>query len=131
MKLKQLLFICLTLFVWASSCTKETKDNDNKPIVTDDDNGGGGCDTSFIPGFAEKVFPILQTNCLGCHSASGPSGGVNLSTYQSAKNNASKLIPAVTHPSGLPTNKKMPPGGKLPECDIITIERWSNSGFPE
>lgn len=131
MRLKLLTVLCLGLFIWSTGC-KNDKD-DTPPITKDDDNGGGGngCDTSFIPSYATRVLPILQNNCLGCHSAAGASGGIVLSNYTQAKNNAAKLIPSVNHPAGLPNSKKMPPGGKLNECDIVIINRWANSGFPE
>jgi hypothetical protein len=40
----------------------------------------GPCDISVIT-YEAKVFPIIDNNCLGCHSSSSAEGGVVLESY--------------------------------------------------
>jgi hypothetical protein len=47
-------------------------------------NCQSACDTTQA-GFAANVFPIIQTNCNGCHSGANPQGGIDLSTYAKIK----------------------------------------------
>jgi hypothetical protein len=122
--MKKTLLLALTLSAFIFACKEDTKE-DIKPTDT------SGCDTSFVPSYASKVQPILNDYCIGCHSSNNATAGIALDNFNSSKNNANKLIPAITHPTSLPSSKKMPPGGKLKECDIVTIQRWVNSGFPE
>jgi len=122
--MKKTLLLALTLSAFIFACKEDTKE-DIKPTDT------SGCDTSFVPSYATRVQPILNDYCVGCHSSNNATAGITLDNFNSSKNNSNKLIPAITHPTSLPNSKKMPPGGKLKECDIVTIQRWVNSGFPE
>jgi len=90
--------------------------------------GGGACDTSNVT-FSGSVNPILQNNCVGCHSGSVLSGGVDLSSYnavytQAANGNLKGSI------NGYPGYTVMPLGGQLSECDINQINFWINDGAP-
>lgn len=76
------------------------------------------------------ISSILNTNCAGCHGASGGKAGVDLSSYDSVmasrtvKPNdpdSSKLIRIIE--SG-----KMPPGGGLPAADIQKLRSWIKGG---
>src|SRR3982751_5371220 len=42
------------------------------------------CDTSNIT-YTETIIPILQTNCLGCHSTYSTGGGILLNSYSDVK----------------------------------------------
>jgi len=87
------------------------------------------CDTSNIT-YTNSIKTIFDTNCTGCHNTANPSGGWALDTYNSAKNCAQsgRLLGAVKWLSGY---SPMPQGGnKLPNCDILKIEKWINSGMP-
>lgn len=85
------------------------------------------CDTSAVT-FAAVVRPILQTNCVGCHSGTG-SGGVLLDTYDAVAAYAGNgsLLGSINHD---PSFTAMPQGRKLPGCDIAKIRIWVNAGFP-
>lgn len=77
--------------------------------------------------YAATIQPLLQTNCVGCHSGSAPSGGVLLTTYANVKAQADngKLVGAVSHATGY---KAMPPGGRLQNCAIEQIKVWVQAG---
>ena len=87
------------------------------------------CNTANIT-FAGTIQPILQKNCVGCHSGSAPSGNVNLSAFAGVKTVATngKLVGVVSHAPGF---VPMPQGGaKLSDCDITKIKDWVNAGAP-
>jgi mono/diheme cytochrome c family protein len=86
-----------------------------------------GCNPVNVS-FASSIQPVLNSNCIGCHSGSTLSGGVNLSTYSGvqAVAQSGKLVNAVSH-NGQAT--PMPPNGKLPACDIEKIKSWVQEGI--
>ncbi len=87
------------------------------------------CDTSEVS-YAKDIQPVLQSYCVSCHTASAPSGGVVLNTYQGVKtvSDNGKLVGSVFH---LPGYYAMPPSGiKLPDCDLQKIRTWVNNGAP-
>lgn len=88
-----------------------------------------GCDTSVYT-YSGAVKPIMQNNCVACHSASLKNGGVDLSTYAGVKAVAAngKLIGTITHASGY---SPMPQGAAmLSDCNITQIQKWIDAGTP-
>ena len=88
------------------------------------------CDTSLFT-FSGSVTPILATHCKGCHNASSPGGGIDLSTYATVKSVAmtGKLMGSINHSPGYVA---MPQGGnKLQDCQIRQIAKWIDSGMPD
>jgi hypothetical protein len=88
------------------------------------------CDTTGVT-FSKSVQPILQTNCLGCHSATenAASGGIiNLEDFTVVKVlvDGGNLFGAITHN---PLNSQMPKSGaKLDTCSITKIKIWIDKG---
>jgi uncharacterized membrane protein len=95
--------------------------------VCDEGGGPANCSPANVS-FANEIQPILNTNCIGCHSGSTLSGGVNLSTHAGVQAVAQtgKLYNAVSQ-NGQAT--PMPPNGKLAACDIQKIKVWVDEGF--
>jgi hypothetical protein len=92
-------------------------------------NCSTNCDTTKFT-YSGEIKPILETWCTGCHNASNPSGGYDLSNYNGAvkavTNNV--LIGSITYSPGLigmPQN-----GGKMNDCNIKLITKWVISGYP-
>jgi Fe-S cluster biogenesis protein NfuA len=90
----------------------------------------GGCDTANVT-FSGTIVPILQGNCIGCHSAPVGSGGVILTTYADVLTvvNNGKLWGAVNFSPGfigMPYN-----GSKMNDCNIAKIRIWINAGAPD
>jgi hypothetical protein len=88
-----------------------------------------GCDTTNVS-FNNEVWPIINTNCTGCHSGGAPQGNVSLENYDDivvAANNGS-LLGTIKHEDGWSPMPKG--GGKLADCDIAKIESWVNDGTP-
>lgn len=92
-------------------------------------NCGVACDTTQFK-YGANISLIFGTYCLGCHSGSSPSAGINLSQWSVANNLAlnGRLVGAVTHAPGY---APMPNGGnKLSECQITQIKKWVAAGAP-
>jgi len=87
------------------------------------------CDTANVT-YSATVWPIIETNCTGCHNAGFPSGNISLSNYDeivAAVQNGS-LLGTIRHENGWSPMPKG--GGKLADCDIKKIETWVNAGTP-
>lgn len=87
------------------------------------------CDTSNVT-YSGTIAPIIQTNCLGCHSNAGTGGGIFLNTYNAVKDqvNSGRLWGAINWQSGF---SQMPKGGsKLSDCDLTRIGIWIQQGAP-
>jgi hypothetical protein len=87
------------------------------------------CDTSNIT-YSGTIAPIIQTNCLGCHSSVGGGGGIFLNSYSSVKGQVDngRLWGAINWQPGF---YQMPnSGAKLSDCDISKIRIWIQQGAP-
>ena len=87
------------------------------------------CDTINI-NFEKSIMPILQANCIACHSAAQSSGGVDLSTYAKILPYISngKLYGSIMH---LPGYKPMPSiSSQLSTCDLASIKKWLIGSYP-
>ncbi len=99
-----------------------------------------GCAAAADPSaeiFEMRVRPVLAKNCYGCHTSTHM-GGLQLDTREHAVkggNSGAAIVPghadqsllvqAITHRH---EKFKMPPGGKLHDDEIATIESWINAG---
>ncbi len=87
----------------------------------------GTCVTTNMS-FATNIKPIIDANCLGCHSsAGGSSGGYDFATYAGVKSavTASKLYESVVQNGSAVS---MPPASKLNQCNIDQIKSWVDAG---
>ena len=94
--------------------------------------------------YYSDVRPILVKNCMGCHQPARAKSGYILTDYQEAVesgDNGSAIVAGKPDESNLFTwlNKwdhpdekgnryGMPPAGKLPDDNIVTIRRWITEG---
>ena len=88
------------------------------------------CDTTNVT-YSNNVWPIINSNCTGCHGGNAPAGNIRLENYNdisSAANNGS-LLGTIRHENGWSPMPKG--GGKLNNCDIVKIEIWVNQGTPD
>ena len=85
----------------------------------------GVCDTNVVT-FSGTIFPLVQSNCLGCHTE----GTYPLTNYTNIKTQVDNgnLFCAVNHNAGcLP----MPQGtAQLPTCKLDQIRIWIDQGAP-
>ena len=94
------------------------------------------CDENAVPcnttdvSYSATVLPIIQNNCLGCHSSTSSGGGILLTNYNQIKAVAlnGKLYGSVAHSAGYsPMPKNLP---KMQDCYISQIQSWVNAGAP-
>jgi uncharacterized membrane protein len=90
--------------------------------------GSSTCDTSVYT-YSGVIAGIMQTNCIGCHSSSNPSGNVDLSSYTAVKNavNNTNYLKCIQHATGY---SAMPPSYQIETCDLSKIENWIKAGTP-
>lgn len=84
------------------------------------------CDSSNVT-FAGNVWPIVQSNCKGCHSGANPEGGISITNYSQLNSlvQNGNLIGAITSQQGF---VPMPKNGKLTDCEIGIIKIWIKNG---
>ncbi|HPG05403.1 MAG TPA: hypothetical protein P5275_03300 [Saprospiraceae bacterium] len=85
------------------------------------------CNTTNMS-YANNVNPIITNNCLSCHNAQFPQGGVVLEGYSNLHNFVinGKLKGSIQHDSGF---SPMPQGAaKLSSCFIQQINAWIDQG---
>ena len=85
------------------------------------------CDTSAVS-YSSTILPILQNQCLGCHSANANSGSVNLEGYAQVKIyvDNGKLLGSIQHGSGYSPMPKDQP--KMEPCTINRVASWISAG---
>lgn len=114
----QFIFILFAFSLCA--CTKEIGKNldliPSSPVSS--------CDTVK---FAAHILPIINSNCLSCHSGSGPGNG-NFTSYSGIKQKVDNGSFKARVVDLLPT--PMPQGGALPAQQIALIKCWLDNGAP-
>lgn len=93
------------------------------------DPDAGACNTTQVS-YAADLRPVLQNHCLGCHSVSAPSGGVQLGTHAgiAAAASSGRLLGAMAREAGYPA---MPPAGNaLSDCQVDKFRAWVAAGSP-
>lgn len=84
-------------------------------------------DTANIS-FAERIEPLLRTNCFSCHGNGSNAGNVSLETYDDVKavSLSGRLLGAISHSAGF---APMPAGAdKLDDCTIDAVRIWIEEG---
>jgi len=87
------------------------------------------CDLTNVT-FSATIKPILKTYCYSCHSNSNATNngrGVKLENYADVKDNISKILVSVKQNNA---SFPMPVGGKLGDCEIKQIQKWSDNKTP-
>lgn len=85
-----------------------------------------GCDTLNYK-FAADIWPILNTNCYGCHNNNNPGGNIYIRNYDDVllMVNDGSLIGSLTG-NGYSLMPKNTNG--LQPCKITQIQKWINDG---
>ncbi len=102
-----------------------------------DSTSSGGPGVEFVS-YSLDVAPLLAANCLLCHSAGSPSGGLDLSSYAgilAGGNNGEAIVAWDASQGELPrriqatgTFELMPPTGALADEEIELILSWIEDG---
>ncbi|MCB0806298.1 MAG: hypothetical protein KDC05_10905 [Bacteroidales bacterium] len=83
------------------------------------------CDSSNVT-FPGTVYPILQENCITCHSQPVPAAGLDFTDYEDLAfvAQSGQLLGAIKHLAGYtPMPENAPP---LTDCEIGLIQKWVN-----
>jgi len=73
--------------------------------------------------YEESVAPILTQNCIGCHSDSSPSGGLNLDDYTSVRIGMGDVLDRVNREEG--SSGFMPQGGtRLTDIELSILQSF-------
>lgn len=87
------------------------------------------CDTTSIMSYQRDIVPILENNCVSCHSGAGANADVHLDSYQGVYDVASVgLLMGVTWHEA--TYTPMPPNYQLDSCSLVQIKKWVLAGSP-
>jgi hypothetical protein len=88
------------------------------------------CDTANVT-FSGTIVPLLDNNCLSCHSnamAASAGNGIRLEDYANVQSRAAVISGSINH-SG--THSPMPKNGsKLKACLITQFDIWLRNGTP-
>lgn len=90
-------------------------------------NGTGSLSDTTQISYLTHLKPVLDTYCVGCHSASSASGNVRVDSYANLKLIADngKLYGSIAQLSGYAA---MPTSGKLTDCQIKAFKLWIDQG---
>jgi hypothetical protein len=108
----------ITVSFIVTSCTYDSrKENEISP-----------CDIISTVSFQTNIKPILNANCIVCHSAADAAGGLNYETYSGVSVPAmdGRLVGSIKHLAGFIPMPEFAP--KLSDCDIMKIETWVKQG---
>lgn len=91
--------------------------------------GNNDCDTTTVT-YSGTIEAIITTNCAvsGCHVSPNAQSNLDLSQFADVQSIAlnDELVGRITGTPG----PLMPPGQKLPPCDIQKIQKWVADGAP-
>jgi WD40 repeat protein len=100
--------------------------------------GAHQAQAASAPSFNTDVAPILQKNCLACHSSAAKMGGLVMEKFDllmKGGKHGPAIIPGKSGESRLvlmlegKVQPRMPFGGSpLPDADIATIKAWIDAG---
>jgi hypothetical protein len=107
-----ILFACAAFFV---SCTPRTYEEISET------------ETNTIPTYTTNVGPVIQANCVGCHSAGGQFP--TLQTYEQVKDATQNgdLICRIDQTQSC--GNVMPRSGSMPRQTIDMIILWQKEGY--
>lgn len=85
------------------------------------------CDTTNVT-YSRTIVPILNDNCLGCHSTVATGGAILLTSYPEVIGYAPRITGSIKQ---LPSFTAMPKNsGKIKNCSIIQWDIWVKNGMP-
>lgn len=116
-------FTSLVVILFIYSCTKDVGQNITL-APTKQPVSANSCDTVK---FSAHILPIINSNCLSCHSGSGPGNG-NFTSYSGIKQKVDNGSFKARVVDLLPS--PMPQGGALPTQQIAIIKCWLDNGAP-
>lgn len=90
----------------------------------------GNCDTVNVT-YYKSIVPLLENNCLSCHSSAtnaDQGGGHNLQGYANIYEHRDLALAAMNHTGDIPMPNN---SAKLKDCLIQQFQKWIDQGAPE
>lgn len=118
---KAVIYIAVAIFL--GGCFYENEENLYPDLSKD-------CDTTAVT-YSKSIYPILQSNCLRCHSATenaASGGNLNFDDFDLFRQLAVSgiVFGSITHNTN---NIPMPKNGpKIDTCSITKIKIWIDHG---
>ncbi|WP_066754983.1 c-type cytochrome [Chryseobacterium glaciei] len=115
--MKKILYI-LSSAVLLVACESRTYEeiSDNTPI------------TETVK-YTQDVKPIVEANCISCHSATGSASYKPFTNYDQVKTNIDGILDRIQRQNG--DSQKMPQGGSLSQSQINIFIKWKADGLIE
>ncbi|UMQ44085.1 hypothetical protein MKS83_10350 [Chryseobacterium sp. Y16C] len=79
--------------------------------------------------YNKDVKPLIDANCIVCHSAGGSASFQPWTSYTQVKNHIDNILDRIQRPVGDP--QKMPQGGALSQSQINIFIKWKTDGLIE
>ncbi|MBT2620776.1 MULTISPECIES: c-type cytochrome [Chryseobacterium] len=79
--------------------------------------------------YTTDIKPIIDANCISCHSVNGPAAYKPFTNYDLVKASIDDMLNRIQRPLGDP--EKMPQGGSLPQSQINIFIKWKADGLIE
>jgi hypothetical protein len=122
MNMKRLIIIVTTISIFLIFFVSCYYDNEEALYPT----LSTSCDTTNVT-YSGTIAPIMNSNCVGCHSGSSAGGSILLTNYTEVVAHASRItgsIKQLSSYSPMPKN-----GGKLKDCSITQWDIWVRKGM--
>ena len=116
-----ILFICLILF---SNCYKD-KFRELHPNIA---SNGNTCDTVSAISYSNQIVPIINSNCINCHSAGATPP--DLSAYAGVQASAQTSLYSSVIWDGSVSQMPKNSSSKLSICDLTKLRKWIEAGSP-
>jgi len=116
-KMKKIIYI-VGFILFVTSCESRTYEeiSDNTPITE-------------TVSYKTDIQPIIEANCISCHSAVGPASYKPFTNYNQVKTEIDNILDRIQRPNGDP--QKMPQGGSLSANQINIFKKWKADGLLE
>ena len=121
------LIYTILIFILLSACVSQNVED----LVKNIPNKNSFCDTTDFSKdtifYHTHIVPLLQKNCLSCHSAvKAPNYGGGYNWEDSTEFalyalDLNQVLPAISHTGSVQMPQNAP---KLSDCDINTVSRW-------
>ncbi len=90
---------------------------------------GTSCDTALVS-YRNSVAPIINQNCISCHGSASIVTSKPMDSYNLIRPYIQNG--ALGHSiRGTGGYNQMPPSGPLSACELRTIEKWIEAGYPD
>lgn len=107
------------------SCGKTESKRGDSSFQTESCLEQGTCGVQDIELLAQQTLSIVQKNCVQCHSANDPAGGVALDSIEDLERFGQSVVDVGLGRRSHPSVASLP----LSEADQLTLETWEKESY--